>query len=121
MQRLDALFAKLGEHTVKAQVPPTLATCQQAAIEAVKQREQARAAVEKAHQRQQSAAGRAEALQLMTELSQARIARKQAETKASFALLVLGRECCQSNFRPSAAEREFQEIQRLKGQLERLR
>ena len=56
-------------------------------------------------------------MQAMTEVSQARIALKQAETKASFSLLVLGRECVQANFVPPGAEREFEEIQRLQTQL----
>jgi molecular chaperone DnaK len=117
VQLLDSSYMKIGRLAAKIKVPAALASSHQSASLAAKSYRHTRATLEQAEKNQQAATGRTEAMHAMTEVSQARMAVKQAEIKASFSLLVLGRECVQANYVPPGAEREFEEVQRLQTQL----
>jgi hypothetical protein len=118
MQRLDVLYTKLGEQATRSNVPATLAAMQQAALDAAILLEQTRSTLARAEEKQRAATGRAESVQGMSDVAQARLQSKQAETRAGFSILVLGRECEKQAFVPQGAEREMREIQRIKSMIE---
>jgi molecular chaperone DnaK len=117
MQRLDAMYVKLGQRATRAAVPAALIAAQQAALNAGIELEQLKSALARAEEKQRSATGRTEAVQGMSDVAQARLAAKQAETRAGFSLLVLGRECERQSFEPPGREREMREIHRIKSLL----
>jgi molecular chaperone DnaK len=117
MKRLDALFTKVGQSAAGGKVPPALESCQRTAIDALKEWASARDVLQAREFKRNSSTGRTEAMLAMTELSQARLSLQQAQARAGFALVVLGRECEKIGFVPDGAARELREIKRLKTQL----
>ena len=118
IERLDALYARIGRIAAAASVPQRCAASRRAARDAMEKLQRARQLTAEATQRRQSAVGTAETVQLAAELSQARLAEQQAAKVSGFAYLVLGRECADAGFCPPGSEKDLAEVQRLRERLE---
>ena len=117
IKRLDALYARAGTCAAKAEVPPKLDRSRRAALAAARQLEQAQAAAQQAEAARQSAASPSEAARLSAEAAQARMALERAETNATFADLVLGRDCIGAGFHPPEMKPHLAEIRQLRQRL----
>lgn len=65
----------------------------------------------------QQASGRAESIQAKAELSAAKTAVNQLQTRAEFALLVLGRSCVDQEYEPTGCEADIRKVQDPKNRL----
>lgn len=113
LQRLDSLYARVGQLAVDSVVPPPLARAQQAARAAAAEWHRLRAKLKDTERSRQSASAGVEAIRLDAVLSQAREDCQQAETRCQFAYLAFGRQCAATDFFPPGVEREIQEIRQL--------
>jgi hypothetical protein len=98
-------------------LPAALAHSQTAALQAAAESTRMKTNLKDAERARQSAASRSEVIRLDVLLTQARTKLHEAQTRADFAHLVLGRECLGADFRPPDMEHEIQEIQRLQQHL----
>jgi len=117
LKQLDALYTKLGRMAIRLSLPATLARSRDAAFQASAQCAQMEAQCKQTESVRQAAVSRAEAIRLDAVLSQARTTLHEAQTRADFAYMVLGRECVGAGFCPPAAQREIEEIRRLQQHL----
>jgi molecular chaperone DnaK (HSP70) len=113
LRRLDALYLKLGRAAANLALPPALVRSQKAALQAIAECTQTETQRRDAERARQAAVSRAETIRLDALLSQARTKLHEAQTRADFAHVVLGRECAAAGFCPPAAERDIQEIRQL--------
>jgi molecular chaperone DnaK len=114
LKRLDALYIKLGIIAAGcAALPTALARSQTAALQAAEECTQLKAHLKEAECARQTVVSRSEAIRLDAQLTQARAGFHEAQTRADFAHLVLGRECVSAGFRPPNMENEINEIQKL--------
>ncbi|NUQ65624.1 MAG: Hsp70 family protein [Pirellulales bacterium] len=114
LERLDALYAKVGVAAVHLSLPAALSSCQQAAIAAVKELSRAKGALARSEEAAQATLHDAAALHQGASVSQARTKCEEAQVRADFASLVLGRECVDRGFTPPGVEKECQEIGQLR-------
>ncbi|MFV2067445.1 MAG: Hsp70 family protein [Pirellulales bacterium] len=119
LRRLDARYIQFGRAIREASLPEGLARSQQAARETASAYEAHLAAVKTAHAAKRQATSQAELVRSSSELAHARTRAEQTNTQAEFALLVLGRDGVQHGLTPPGTETLVQEIQHLRGLLER--
>jgi molecular chaperone DnaK len=113
LKRLDALYIKLGKAAAGITLPPALANSQKTARQAAADCTKIRTHLKDAESARQTAVGRTEAIRLDALLAQARTGLNEAQTRADFASLVLGRECACAGCLPPKMENELREIQKL--------
>ena len=116
LRRLDELYGEIGAVTMKMSLPPVLKRAQQAALKAAQNQDAAAAAHQQATTDKASAASPAEAVQASSRVAKSQTALEQAQTQASFASLVLGRECVKHQHVPNEVAGRLTEIQTLKQQ-----
>lgn len=119
-KRLDMLQAKVGKAALRRNVPDSLLASQQGALSAATELKEARGALKEARHAMEATLHDAAALSQGAGISQAETAYQQAQVRADFTCLVLGRECVQNDFVPPKTEKELREIQRLRQHLDRL-
>ena len=117
LQRLDALYTKLGITAVQLSLPQTLSASRQAAVAAAKELSQAREALAHAEQASQVSLHDAAVLHQGAKLSLARTLCEEAQKRADFASLVLGRDCVEHGFIPPGVKSEFEECVQLRRRL----
>ncbi len=117
LKHLDALYIKLGRVTAGVALPTALSHSQTAALQATTECTQMKSQLNDAQCARQTAVSRSEVIRLDAFLAQARIRLHEAQTRADFAHLVLGRECVSTGFHPPNMEREIQDIQQLQKHL----
>ncbi|MGW8257454.1 MAG: Hsp70 family protein, partial [Thermoguttaceae bacterium] len=110
-KNLDALFIKVGMAASAVALPQGLAKSRNAALQADSQRDQMKTELKHAELARQSAVSRAEAIKLEAILAQAKMKFNEAQTRAHFAHLILGRECVNAGCLIPGAEREIRQIQ----------
>jgi len=116
-QHLDALYIKLGKVAAGVTLPTALSHSQKTAAQATVECNQMKAHLKDAESARHTAVSRSEAIKLDALLAQAKTRLHEAQTRADFAHLVLGRECVSAGFRPPNTEREIQQIQQLQQHL----
>ena len=94
-------------------LPAALSHSQTAALQAAAECTRMKANLKDAESARQTAVSRSEVIRLDALLAQARTRLNEAQTRADFAHLVLGRECVSTGFRPPNMEHEIKEIQQL--------
>lgn len=119
-QRLDQLLTRLGRAAMRCPVPEPLAASHKSAFDAVGEAEKATVQADKAKRAMNATLHDPKSLQQGASVSQAETAMKQAQVRADFACLVLGRECIENDFMPTGCDAELREIQQLQLQLARL-
>lgn len=117
LQRLDALYTKLGITAVQISLPQALSASRQAAVAAAKELSQAREALAHAEQASQVSLHDAAVLHQGAKLSLARTLCEEAQKRADFASLVLGRDCVEHGFVPPGVKSEFEECVQLRRRL----
>lgn len=117
IRQLDALYIKLGTAAARFAIPAALANSRKTALEATAECARMKIHLKDAESARQTASSRAEAIRLDALLTQARTKLHEAQRRADFAHLVLGRECVSAGFRPPNTEREIQEIQQVQQHL----
>ena len=118
IRQLDHHYEQLGRLAANLPVPAVAAASQQAVQSAAEALEAATKNVAKADAPHRRTLGTAEALQLWVESSRARMNQRQAANTATFAYLVLGRECANAGFCPPGGEIDLAEIRRLRQHLQ---
>lgn len=119
-KRLDRLQAKVGKAALKRNVPDSLLASRQAALSAAAELKEARIALKEARHAMEATLHDPAALSQGADISQAETAYQQAQVRADFTCLVLGRECVQNDFVPPKTEKELHEIGQLRQHLDRL-
>ena len=119
-RRLDVLQAKVGKAALGRNVPDSLLASRQTALSAAAELKEARGALKDARRAMDATLHDPAALSQGAGISQAETAYQQAQVRADFTCLVLGRECVQNDFVPPKTEKELGEIGRLRQDLERL-
>ena len=117
LKRLDALLLRVGQAAVVLLVPKPLARSRLAALTASEELAQAQDKVREAERARHAVGPGTEALRLDAALSQARAECQQAEVRAQYAHLTLGRDCVSAGFFFPGVEREVQEIRQLEARL----
>jgi molecular chaperone DnaK len=117
MKRLDGLHQAIGRVAVAVALPPHLSRSQQNAQAAAATLATAELACRQAaHDRQAMMAG-AELLQADARLASAKTELQQAQVRADFALLALGRDCVAAGICPPGVEPFVEEVHGLRQQL----
>ena len=112
-KHLDILYIKLGKVAAGLALPTQLSRSQAAASQASAECNRMKAQLKDAESARQAAVSRSEVIKIDAILAQARTKLHEAQTRADFAHLVLGRECINAGFRPPNTEHEIQEIEQL--------
>lgn len=114
LKRLDSLYLSLGKLAVRLALPQTLARSRQNAQTAAAELVRTQASLKEAETAKQVACGAAEVVRLDASLAQAKAESQQAQVRADFAHLVLGRECANAGLAPTEAGEILAEIRRLR-------
>ena len=117
LERLDALYARVGQLAAMVLVPKPLARSRLAALTASEEFIQTQAKVREAQRARHAVTPGVEARQFDIALSQAKLESQQAEVRSQFAHLALGRECINASFYPPGVENEIDEIEKLQAYL----
>jgi molecular chaperone DnaK len=117
MKRLDALYQAIGQAAVAIPLPPALARSQQNAHAATTAFHAAEAACHEAERARQAVMGAAEVMVADSRLGKAKAEWQQAQVRASFATLALGRDCLAAGICPPAVQSAVEEARRLRQQL----
>jgi molecular chaperone DnaK (HSP70) len=116
-KHLDVLYIKLGKAAAGLTLPASLSRSQAAASQASAECNRMKAQLKDAESARQAAISRSEVIKLDALLAQAKMKLHEAQTRADFAHLVLGRESVNAGFLPPNMEHEIQEIQQFQQQL----
>ncbi len=116
-KHLDILYIKLGKAAAGLTLPASLSKSQAADLQASSECNRMKAQLKDAESARQAAISRSEAIKIDALLAQAKMKLHEAQTRADFAHLVLGRECVNASFRLPNMEHEIQEIQQLQQHL----
>jgi molecular chaperone DnaK len=114
LKRLDALYLEVGRSAARQPLPESLARSRQAAVTAAAELTRVQAACRDAERARQGAPAGAEAMQADARLAQAKAALQQAQVRADFAHLVLGRDLANAGLTLPGLERQAQEITALR-------
>ena len=113
IQKLDNLYAQVGERLVNKPVPERLEKSKQSALTTVDQLRRFKAALKHAETLRQAAVGRHDIVRYSADVARAKQTVKRATTTAKFALVVLGRECVDANSVPPDLQTVVTEIRKL--------
>jgi molecular chaperone DnaK len=120
MKRLDALYTSVGKTAASLSLPEALARSHQAAVSAAAELARSQANFEQADRaRQMSGLDIGELIRRDARLAQTRNELHQAEIRADFAHLVLGRDCVSTGFEPPEARKLLAEIRQLRQEPQR--
>lgn len=117
LRRLDELYAKIGQAAVRSAVPPVVQKVQATAQQSQVAFRSASTAYKQAEEANQNPPTRADAVRLGAALAKARTKMQQAQSRADFGCLVLGRECVKAGFIPAPVKELAAEVKQLRSQV----
>ena len=119
LRRLDELYSKVGEKVAGVKVPGKLQRPHDAARNAILESRQNKVALDNLNQSKGEVTTHSELVQLSAKLAKARESAERSSCQASFACVVLGRECYKLGLMPSSLSAIRDEIKALRKELER--